>query len=253
VLAARDSASPGVFAAAATRALPRDIASFTGRQTELVRLLRATEGPAANRGVVGIHAIDGMAGIGKTTFAVHAAHRLAADFPDGQFFLPLHAATPGQRPVDPADALASLLLAAGLAAQQIPPGLEARAARWRDQVAGKKILLLLDDAAGHEQVRPLLPGTAGSLVLVTSRRRLAALDAAGVLGGAPGRRGGGGAGGAGGGARRGLRAGVAAGGETPRLWGSLPLAIGMLASQLRHHPAWTASQLATDLAEARDR
>src|SRR5499427_215219 len=103
VLAARDSASPGVFAAAATRALPRDIASFTGRQTELVRLLRATEGPVANRGVVGIHAIDGMAGIGKTTFAVHAAHRLAADFPDGQFFLPLHAHTPGQRLVGPAD------------------------------------------------------------------------------------------------------------------------------------------------------
>jgi hypothetical protein len=67
-------------------------------------------------------------------------------------------------PVDPADALASVLLTAGVSAAQIPPGLEARAARWRDQVAGKKILLLLDDAAGHEQVRPLLPGTAGSLV-----------------------------------------------------------------------------------------
>ena len=97
-------------------------------------------------------------------------------FPDGQFFLPLHAHTSGQLPVDPADALASLLLTAGVAAQQIPPGLEARAARWRDHVAGKKILLLLDDAAGHEQVRPLLPGTGGSLVLITSRRRLAALE-----------------------------------------------------------------------------
>ena len=99
-----------------------------------------------------------------------------ARFPDGQFFLPLHAHTPGQRPVDPADGLASLLLTAGIAAQHIPPGLEARAARWRDCVAGKKILLLLDDAAGHEQVRPLLPGTAGSLVLVTSRRHLTALE-----------------------------------------------------------------------------
>ena len=68
-----------------------------------------------------------MAGVGKTTFAVHAAHRLAGGFPDGQFFLPLHAHTPGQRPVDPADALASLLLTAGVAAQQIPPGVEARA------------------------------------------------------------------------------------------------------------------------------
>jgi hypothetical protein len=65
---------------------------------------------------VGIHAIDGMAGIGKTSFAVHAAHRLAERFPDGQFFLPLHAHTAGHRPVDPADGLASLLLAADLAA-----------------------------------------------------------------------------------------------------------------------------------------
>ena len=136
---------------------------------------------AAGGGVVGIHAIDGMAGIGKTTFAVHAAHRLAGSFPDGQFFLPLHAHTAGQRPVDPADALASLLLTAGVPAAQIPPGLEARAGRWRDHVAGKKILLVLDDAAGHEQVRPLLPGTAGSLVLVTSRRRLTALEDAAVI------------------------------------------------------------------------
>ena len=130
---------------------------------------------AAGGGVVGIHAIGGMAGVGKTTFAVHAAHRLAGGFPDGQFFLPLHAHTPGQRPVEPVDALASLLLTAGVGAQQIPPGLQARAARWRDYLAGKKVLLLLDDAASHEQVTPLLPGTAGSLVLITSRRHLTAL------------------------------------------------------------------------------
>ena len=194
-----------------------------------------------------------MAGIGKTTLAVHAAHRLTGSFPDGQFFLPLHAHTPGQRPVDLADALASLLLTAGLPAAQIPPGLEARAARWRGQVAGKKVLLLLDDAAGHEQVRPLLPGTAGSLVLVTSRRRLAALEdatvvsldilppgeAAALLARLA--------------ARPGLGAGDAPVGEITRLCGYLPLAIGMLASQLRHHPAWTAAQLAAGLAAARDR
>src|SRR5262249_31703854 len=126
---------------------------------------------------------------------------------------------------------------------------------WRDRGAGKKILLLLDDAAGHEQVRPLLPGTPGSLVLVTSRRRLAALeDAAGIsLDTLPPR-----------GAAAPLpplaappappaRGGAAARGETPGGWGSLPLAMGMLASQLRPHPAWTASQLAADLAAARDR
>ena len=122
-----------------------------------------------------------MAGIGKTAFAVHAAHRLAGSFPDGQFFLPLHAHTPGQRPVDPADALASLLLTVGVAPQHIPPGLEAGRRRWRDLVAGRKILLLLDDAAGHEQVRPLMPGAPGSLVLITSRRRLTALEDATVL------------------------------------------------------------------------
>jgi hypothetical protein len=203
--------------------------------------------------VAGICAIDGMAGIGKTTLAVHAAHQLADRFLDGQLFLPLHAHTPGQRPVDPADALAGLLLAAGVGARQIPPGLEARAARWRDYLAGKKILLVLDDAAGHEQVRPLLPGAAGSLVLVTSRRRLAALEDAAVISLdtlAPGdaatllaRLAG----------RPGLEASDAGVGEVTRLCGYLPLAIGMLARQLHHHPAWTVPGLAADLAAARDR
>jgi hypothetical protein len=128
--------------------------------------------------VIGIHAVDGMAGIGKTAFAVHAAHQLGARFPDGQIFLRLHAHTAGQRPVDPAEALATLLLSAGVAPQQIPAGLEARSAAWRGHLAGKKLLLVLDDAAGSDQVRPLLPGSAGCLVLVTSRRRLTALEEA---------------------------------------------------------------------------
>jgi len=253
VLAAVQEVAPGGAAAAASRTLPRDTASFTGRERELARLLEELTPSAADSRVVGIHAIDGMAGIGKTAFAVHAAHRLAPSFPDGQLFLPLHAHTPGQRAVDPADALASLLLTAGLPAAQIPPGLEARAARWRDVVAGKQILLLLDDAAGHEQVRPLLPGTAGSLVLVTSRRRLAALEdaaqislhtlspgeAATLLARLA--------------ARPGLHAGDAAIGELTRLCGYLPLAIAMLASQLRNHPVRTSAGLAAELAEARDR
>ncbi|HEY7014281.1 MAG TPA: tetratricopeptide repeat protein [Streptosporangiaceae bacterium] len=253
VLAARPMAAPGAFVASVARALPRDIAAFTGRGTELNQLTGTLAQVAANGGVVGIHAIDGMAGVGKTTFAVHAAHQLAPGFPDGQFFLPLHAHTAGQRPVNPADALASLLLTAGVAATQLPPGLEARAARWRDHVAGKRTLLVLDDAAGHEQVRPLLPGTAGSLVLVTSRRRLAALEDAAVIsldvlpaGEAVtllARLA----------ARPGLHAGDAAADEIARLCGYLPLAIGMLASQLRHHPAWTAAALAASLAAARDR
>ena len=112
----------------------------------------------------------------KTAFAVHAAHQLAPRFPGGQLFLPLHGHTPGRQPVDPGDALASLLLTAGVAAAQIPPGLEARVALWRDRLAGQQLLLVLDDAAGSEQVRPLLPGAGASLVLVTSRRRLTALE-----------------------------------------------------------------------------
>ena len=245
----------GTGSAVASRTLPRDIAAFTGRQDELGQLMArwAETVTADGGGVVSVHAIGGMAGIGKTTFAVHAAHRLAGSFPDGQFFLPLHAHTPGQRPVSPADALASLLLTAGVPASQIPPGTDARAARWRDHAAGKKILLVLDDAAGHEQVRPLLPGTPGSLVLITSRRRLAALEDAAVLsldtlppGEAAGLL-----------ARLAGRADVTAGdpgvARLAALCGYLPLAIGMAGRQLAHHPAWTPASLAADLAAARDR
>jgi len=252
VLAAGGGGPRVGLTAAVTRALPRDIASFTGRRVELARLL-AQAGALADGGAAGIWAVDGMAGIGKTTFAVHAAHRLAGWFPDGQFFLPLHAHTPGQRPVDPGDGLASLLLTAGVAGALIPPGVEARAGRWRDVVAGKRILLLLDDAAGHEQVRPLLPGTAGSLVLVTSRRRLIALEDASVisldvlspaeaaallarLADRPE-----------------LASGAGPAGDITRLCGYLPLAIGMLARQLRHHPARAAADLAAGLASAGDR
>jgi tetratricopeptide (TPR) repeat protein/transcriptional regulator with XRE-family HTH domain len=254
VLATGNGAPAQGAGAVATRTLPRDIGSFTGREAELSELLAMLAEAAEGGGVVGIHAIDGMAGAGKTALAVHAAHRLAGRFPDGQFFVPLHAHTPGQRLVDPADALASLLLTAGAAAaQQIPPGLEARAARWRDFAAGKKILLLLDDAAGHEQVEPLLPSTACSLVLITSRRRLTALedatvlsvdtltpaDAAALLARLAG--------------RPDLGAETEAAGEIARLCGYLPLAIGMLARQLRHHPARTGAELAAGLASARDR
>jgi len=253
VLAAIQQQAQMASSAAATRALPSDIASFTGREAELALLLASLASVPASGGTVSMCLIDGMAGIGKTTLAVHAAHRLAARFPDGQLFLPLHAHTPGQRPVEPAGALASLLLAAGVPAAQIPPGAEARAARWRDYAAGRKVLLLLDDAAGHEQVRPLLPGTAGSLVLVTSRRRLAALPDATVISLdtlAPGeaatlfaRVA----------ARPGTRAADAAVGQITGLCGYLPLAIAMLGGQLRHHPAWTAAGLAADLAAAQDR
>ena len=248
--AARDSLGG---TAAATKTLPRDIRSFTGREPELRALVDAAAGVAESGGIVGIHAIGGMAGVGKTAFAVHAAHILAARFPAGQIFLPLHGHTPGHRPVDAVDALASLLLTVGIPAAQIPPGLEARMALWRDRLADRQLLLLLDDAADSEQVRPLLPGTAGSLVLVTSRRHLTALEdaqvisldilapseAAGLLVRLAG--------------RPDLKTGDTVVEDIIRLCGYLPLAIGMLARQLHHHPAWTPAGLASDLAEARDR
>jgi tetratricopeptide (TPR) repeat protein/DNA-binding XRE family transcriptional regulator len=235
--------------APATRALPRDTASFTGREAELDRLMGPVR-DADSGGVVTIYAIGGMAGVGKTALAVHAAHRLAPRFPDGQVFLQLHGHTPGQQPVHPEDALASLLLIAGVPAGQIPPGLEARTALWRDHLAGKKMLLVLDDAAGHEQVAPLLPGTGGSLVLVTSRRHLIALDdarsisldtlpadqAAKLLVRLA--------------ARPDLDPADPAIGEITRLCAYLPLAVGILGRQLHHHPSWAIGDLAADLAAA---
>jgi tetratricopeptide (TPR) repeat protein/transcriptional regulator with XRE-family HTH domain len=237
-------------AAAALWSLPRDVAAFTGRQRELEQLAKSALTAGA---VVSIQAIGGMAGVGKTAFAVHAAHQLAGRFPGGQVFLPLHGHTPGQAPVDPADALASLLLAIGVPAAQIPPDVEARAALWRDRAAGRPLLLVLDDAAGSEQVQPLLPGAGSSLVLVTSRRHLSALDGATAvsldtlapeeaavllvrLAGRPGLSP----------ADPGVR-------EITRLCGYLPLAVGMMARQLRHHPAWSAAGRAAELAAARDR
>ena len=240
----------GAGVPAGLRGLPRDISSFTGRQAELEELAGAA---AVSGGVVSICAIGGMAGIGKTALAVHAAHQLAARFPDGQIFVPLYGHTPGHRPAEPAEALATVLLMAGLSAQQIPPGLEARMGVWRDRAAGQRLLLVLDDAAGSEQVRPLLPGTPGCLVLITSRRRLSGLDdataisldtlpphdAAALFARLA--------------TRPGLDPGDAAIGQITLLCGFLPLAVGLLARQLHHHPAWTPAELAGGLAAAQDR
>ena len=235
------------------RTLPRDISSFTGRADELERTVRAVTDAGMGGIVIGICAIGGMAGIGKTTLAVHAAHALAPQFPDGQIFVRLHAHTPDQRPVAPSDALASLLLAAGIDARQIPVDQDARERCWRDYLAGRKVLLVLDDAASHGQVRPLLPGSGRSMALVTSRQRLTALEDAAVvdldtlpeqdavrllvrLSG-----------------RAGLSAGEPGVAHVARLCGYLPLAIGMVAGQLHHHPAWTPAGLAAELTASSDR
>jgi tetratricopeptide (TPR) repeat protein len=118
-----------------------------------------------------------MPGVGKTAFAIHVGHELASQFPDGQLFIDLHAHTAGRTPVEPIDALASLLIANGLDPELMPADLDDRATLWRGRLAEKKVLLILDNAASTNQVKPLLPNSIGCLVLVTSRRRLTALDA----------------------------------------------------------------------------
>ncbi|MEV6522480.1 tetratricopeptide repeat protein [Longispora sp. NPDC051575] len=157
------------------RLLPYDVPDFTGRVAEVAYLMTLAEGAA--RTVV-ISAIDGMPGIGKTATAVHIAHALADRFPDGQLFVDLHGYTPGRAPVDSGAALSLLLRALGVPEHQVPSDLDERAALWRDRLAGRRVLVLLDNAVDARQVRPLLPGTPGNLVLVTSRRRLATLEGA---------------------------------------------------------------------------
>jgi tetratricopeptide (TPR) repeat protein/transcriptional regulator with XRE-family HTH domain len=230
--------------AAATRTLPRDIASFTGREPEIESMLTAVTGTGAAN-VVDICAIHGMAGIGKTAFAVHVAHRLADRFPDGQVFLQLHGHTPGHQPVDPADALASLLQASGIPAQSIPDGLESRSWLWRDRLAGRRMLLVLDNAASTGQVAPLLPGDGGCLVLVTSRRHLGDLPGAvtpvllDVLTPAQATQMF---------TRLARRAADSAGevAEVVALAGFLPLAISLLARLFARHRSWTLADLAAE-------
>ncbi|KAA2253876.1 tetratricopeptide repeat protein [Solihabitans fulvus] len=152
--------------------LPGDIADFTGRDTELRDLL----GELPEGGAVAIEAIDGMAGIGKTALAVHLAHRLADRYPDARLFIDLHGHSTEREAASPAAALDVLLRALGVPGERIPPDLDTRSALWRAELADRRALVVLDNAASAAQVRPLLPGGPNCLALVTSRRRLADLD-----------------------------------------------------------------------------
>ena len=156
--------------------LLRDIASFTGREAELRQLVDAASRTSDTAGVVGIYVVEGMGGVGKTALALRVAHQIKANFPGGQLFIDLHGYTPGVTSLTPGDALSSLLIALGASPGQIPEGLAERAASYRTQLAGTRTLIILDNAASPDQVEPLLPGTAGCLVIITSRRALSVLD-----------------------------------------------------------------------------
>ena len=155
------------------RQLPSDLPDFTGRGEEVRRLRDLLADPSGGRpGQVAIASVTGPGGIGKTSLAVHVAHQVAEWFPDGQLFVGLGGAA---APVPATDVLARLLRDLGLPEASIPAAAEERAARYRSAIAGKKMLILLDDAHGSAQVRPLLPGTGESAVLITSRSALAGI------------------------------------------------------------------------------
>ncbi|HEY7265692.1 MAG TPA: tetratricopeptide repeat protein [Trebonia sp.] len=157
------------------RQLPPAAAGFTGRTAELGALTKILDA-AGEPGTVVISAIGGTAGVGKSALAIHWAHQAADRFPDGQLYVNLRGYDP-DRPMPPGDALAGFLWALGVPGQDIPPEEDERAARYRSLLAGKRVLVVLDNAGSAEQARPLLPGSPICAVVVTSRDSLAGLVA----------------------------------------------------------------------------
>jgi tetratricopeptide (TPR) repeat protein/DNA-binding SARP family transcriptional activator len=251
VLQSRPGTAPAADGAPAQ--LPPDTSSFTGRTTELARLLALAPARTSPTTVATVCVIHGMAGVGKTALAVHAAHQLAPRFPDGQVSLDLQGYSEGALRVAPMEALDRLLRKLGVDANKIPQHLDDRAGLYRGQLAGKRMLILLDNAHSTDQVRPLIPASAGCLVLVTARSRMVALDEGPVISldsmpvadaamlferiVGPERL-----------ARE--RAVVE---HIVEMCGGLPLAVRIVAARLRSHPAWPPSQMVGWLSEATER
>jgi tetratricopeptide (TPR) repeat protein len=160
------------------RQLPPAVAHFTGRAAALAALSRVLD--QASRvppGAAVICAVDGMAGVGKTALAVLWAHQVASRFGDGQLYVNLRGFGHGDGPAEPAEVIRGFLDVLSAAPERIPPSLDAQAGLYRSLLAGRKLLIVLDNARDEQQVRPLLPASRGCLVLVTSRRQLTGLAA----------------------------------------------------------------------------
>jgi tetratricopeptide (TPR) repeat protein len=172
--------APGASAAPAPqgpRQLPAAVGCFTGRTAELAALTDLLDGHSGTASAtMVISAIGGTAGVGKTVLAVHWAHAVAGRFTDGQLYVNLRGHDPDQ-PVSAAHALAGFLRALGVPGQDIPDDTEDRTRLYRSRLAGRRVLVLLDNARDSDQVRPLLPGDPGCTAVVTSRDALAGLVA----------------------------------------------------------------------------
>jgi DNA-binding SARP family transcriptional activator len=229
--------------------LPRDTPGFVGRTREIDRLLGAVPAEPDSLTVL---AIDGMAGVGKTALALKVAWKLEDVCPDGRLFLDLRGHNPEHPAISTREALAALLRALGVTESAIPASVAERAAAWRARLAGRRVLVVLDGARDAKQVRPLLPGARGCVVIVTSRSWLAGLSGANTLSlellpAADARD-----------LFDAIVGSVAAaepgpGDEVVRLCGYLPLAVELAATRLRGRPTWTVTDLLGRLADSRRR
>ncbi len=231
--------------------LPACTPTFTGRDHELAEIFTLCQ---HGSGTVVITAINGMAGVGKTTIALHIGHHLVDHYPDGQLFLDLRGHAEGTTPANPIDILESMLRSLGQPADRIPPGLDDRAALYRSLLSDKRLLVVLDDAACENQVRPLLPAASGCLALITSRRNLTGLehahplsldvlpaaDAVALFRRVAGRKG-----------LDGVHPALLD--EVVEVCGRLPLAIQIAAARLRARPSWTLEYLVGRLRDERVR